>query len=168
MKKTIKIFLAAVIMTALFTNCKKEAGPKGDTGAQGPAGPQGNANVITGTVSVSNWTWDGTNKYYTSTIIDAGITQSILDNGVVLVSVVQAGAVLPLPITVYPTSTYGRNYSFIYGLAQIVLRIQDSDLIQSANPGTLVFKVTKIAGSVKLANPHIDWNNPNEVAKFLE
>jgi hypothetical protein len=55
MKIAIKIMAASMMLAALaFSGCKKTAGPKGDTGAQGPQGPvvdMQNGGHITGTIT---------------------------------------------------------------------------------------------------------------------
>ncbi|MEQ1799550.1 MAG: hypothetical protein ABL872_16465 [Lacibacter sp.] len=114
MKKIILSFCSAIIITFLFISCKGDTGPAGltgpagPTGANGPAGPagpagstgpQGNANVVvdTFTLSNSNWIWNSTYSFSNGTGSSTGwftryfdrnytgITQSILDKGVVLV-----------------------------------------------------------------------------------
>jgi hypothetical protein len=59
--KTTKLIAAAILACGMiFTSCKKEAGPKGDTG------PAGNANVQNSTVTVhpADWVWDNTNSLW--------------------------------------------------------------------------------------------------------
>jgi hypothetical protein len=56
--KTIKLTLTAFILCSLlFVSCKKEPGPKGDTGAAGAANKQ----TYTFTVHPSNWMSDSIN-----------------------------------------------------------------------------------------------------------
>lgn len=168
MPKKMKIikFIAISLLIAGATSlssCKKEGpvGPKGDTGLQG------NANVKSGIVTISNWMYDGTNKNYTATIIDNDITQNIVDAGVVMAYLYQNGANLALPTTIYPTSSYSSTLSFIYGLQQVIIRIQDSDLTQPNYPGSLTFRIVKVAPSFLIANPNIDWEDYAQVKHVL-
>ena len=85
MEKLTKILMIAVI--AIMASCSKE-GPQGPAGTNGTNGVDGNANV-----KYSDWftpsPWVATTAYGTKdfayTKTDAAITQSIIDNGVVLV-----------------------------------------------------------------------------------
>lgn len=163
--KTKKLLITAFMIISgsailTFNGCK---GKDGAPGAQGPAGTNGNANVTSGTVTVSNWTYDGTNKLYKATIIDNNITQAIVDEGVVLVYLISGGGNLALPVTIYPTSTYSETISFVYGLQQVVLSIQDSDLTQPGTPGSINFRVVKIAPSGIIAHPDVDFKNYTQV-----
>jgi hypothetical protein len=168
-----KLFvLIAITAFGVITSCKKDPvpGPKGDKGDKGdkgeqgepgPTGPQGNANVTSGTVTLSSWIYDSNNKWYTATIIDQGITQNIVDKGAVIVYLYQGGANAALPVTIYPSASYSSTLSYVYGLSQVVIRVQDSDLTQPNNPGSLTFRVVKINGQ---RIEKINWKNYNEVA----
>lgn len=157
MKKAITIILGVVVLLTGFNACKKEEyQPKGD---YQPKGNYGNANVISGTATISNWTYDGTNVWYTATLIDNDISQDIVDGGAVMVYLVNGGTNLALPVTVYPSSSYSETISYVYGLQQVVIFIQDSDLIQPANPGTLTFRIVKISPAGMAAHPDVDYHN---------
>jgi hypothetical protein len=106
-----KLFYAASVLmlsSTIFIACKGDQGDVGPAGAAGttgpagpigPTGPQGNANVVvdTFTISNSNWAWNSSYTFTTATGASTswftrfyernytGITQAILDKGVVLV-----------------------------------------------------------------------------------
>lgn len=111
MKKLFSLILVSLFTIAVLSSCQKEPGPQGPagpagptgatgpTGPQGPQGPQGNANVKvdTFTLTNSNWLWNSNYTFSNGTDTSTswstrysdrsytGITQSILDNGLVLV-----------------------------------------------------------------------------------
>ena len=161
MKKSITIILGAAVLMADFGACKKdEYQPKGD---YQPKGNYGNANVISGTVTISNWTYDGANKEYTATVIDNDITQKVVDAGTVMVYVYDGGVNIALPVTIYPSSSYSSTVYFAYGLQQVIISVQDSDLTQPNNPGTLTFRIVKVAPAAMQAHPEVDYKNYAEV-----
>jgi hypothetical protein len=97
-------FLLLLSISLIAVNCTKEGpeGPVGPTGAQGPAGtngtpgtpgapgPAGSANVIYSawyTTVTGDYTSTGVGPYTASFLFDKaapGVTQAIIDNGVVL------------------------------------------------------------------------------------
>lgn len=80
--KKMKAAFAAMTMVALtFTAC---SGDDGEQGPAGPAGAPGNANVQSSnqTVLVADWT---TGAVLRDTLSVAGITQNVVDNGMVQV-----------------------------------------------------------------------------------
>ncbi len=156
MRKKITIvglFILMGISYTLLNSCK------GKDGAPGAQGPQGNANVVSGLTTVTNWTYDGTNKLYTATIIDNNITQAIVDNGAVLVYLVGvSGGNLLLPATIYPAASYSETLTSWYNLQQVIIQVQDSDLTQPNNPGSLKFRIVKISGRIA-SHRNIDFEN---------
>jgi len=168
-----KIIFSFALLAMIFASCTKEgpvgpagsAGTNGLDGTNGTNGTNGNANVTSGTATISNWIYDSNYKWYTATIIVNGITQAIVDNGVVMVYLYGNGANIALPTTVYPSSSYSETLSFYYGLQQVGIRVQDSDLTQPNYPGTLTFRVITIAGATLPNN--IDLTNYSEVAKYF-
>lgn len=86
-------FLSLIILVSIFSiNCSKEGpagpnGPAGPAGPQGVAGPIGTANVIFSPwfTSVTAWTNPGlSSSDYSFDRVAPGVTQAIIDNGVVL------------------------------------------------------------------------------------
>lgn len=110
--KKVRLLVLTIVTLILVQSCSKE-GPAGPAGAQGPQGPQGpqggQGNTGTANVTYSPWfnpvTWtnSGTaNVYYNKTA--AGITQAIVDQGVVLAYVKfteDAGLVRSLPAVTF-------------------------------------------------------------------
>ncbi len=101
-------------------------GAAGTTGPQGIQGVPGTANVIYSSwllTGVGNWTTTGTTPYYANYLYDraaTGVTQSIMDQGVVLsymkgLFALGAGEVVGLPYTRYSQGgiNYIDQYSFI-------------------------------------------------------
>ena len=68
-----------------------------------------------------------------------------------------------LPVTVHLTANYSQTLSYAYLLSMVIIRIQNSDLTQPTNPGTIQFRIVKVAGQFKTANPDVDWKDYNEV-----
>ena len=85
MKKNLLFVSLAFSLLFLLTNCKK--GDPGPAGAIGPAGPTGAAGPVgTANIIYSPWanvTFTGSGTAYSAQITAPGITQSILDKGVV-------------------------------------------------------------------------------------
>ena len=121
--KKLKLLSIFIVISIMFFNCSKEGpvGPKGDSGPQGPAGPQGpvgTANVIYSPWFLTGSDWDTATyalnygAFATYDKAASGITQTIIDNGVVLAymkgdpTTGLANDVFPLPYTV------GAGYGF--------------------------------------------------------
>jgi len=114
MRKFRLLTLLLVTSAFIFTNCTKE-GPEGPAGATGPQGPTGNTGATggtgaAGTANVIYSVWFTPATYTTSTIFGTtnfdfnkaatGITQAILDNGVVLTY----GKLIGYNPVIWPTS----------------------------------------------------------------
>lgn len=98
MKTQIKIMIAVLSMAMAFTNCKKDAGPKGDKGEKGEAGingtdgtngANGNANVKNYSITIhpSDWSYNSTysqwqyNYYISENFNSAVIAYVMSGNG---------------------------------------------------------------------------------------
>ena len=160
MKKTLTLCLVA--LSFLFNSCIVE----GEQGPQGPAGSDGNANVVSSSLTTSNWSYLSPD-WYINFNYDA-ITQDILDNGAVLLYVKSGSNYFQLPYTYYPSSTYSRTYTFKHYLGGLSVYVTDSDLTQPLNPGLLTFKVVVIASSSIAKYPNLDLNNYEEVKKTFD
>lgn len=169
--KKITLFLNVCLMACviMFSSCAKdgETGPQGPAGPQGAQGPQGNANVKSDLAMVSNWIYDSNSAKWVATIIDNNITQEIADRGMVMVYLVESGSNIALPVTLYPSGTYSRTINYFYSQQQVTINIGDSDKIQPGHPGTVTFRVVKIAPAARKANPNVDWTDYNQVKKCL-
>jgi hypothetical protein len=153
-----KIFVTMMAGTLLmFSSCSKQ----GAEGPQGPAGIDGNANVIgESPVTVSSWAY-GSNVY-SATFTDGNITSDVVNNGIVEVyKQYSDGSWTNLPDINGITSTV---YNFYTG--GFVISILNSDGTAPAAPGTITFRVVVVPSSVRKANPNTNWTNYAEVVKL--
>ena len=166
MKKTI-FKTAVLLLTAIMTiSCSKD-GATGATGATGPAGANGtngNANVIgTNTLTVTNWTSNTSGSFWATGLSAPGITQAIVDKGIVSVFISDtSGGWMAMPYT------YG-NVSWYYGFGVGFVNIYktNTNFISMANPGSQTFRVVIISASNRMANPNTDWKDYEQVKEAL-
>ena len=88
MKQNLSTLLLCCSLVFLLSNCKKgdtgpagATGPAGPTGATGASGPTGTANVIYSAWAAVTFTGSGTS--WSGLITAPGVTQAIMDKGVV-------------------------------------------------------------------------------------
>ncbi|MEO5643526.1 MAG: hypothetical protein ABIQ40_05705 [Bacteroidia bacterium] len=155
MKKQILIGIFAFCLLMTINACKKE-------GPAGAAGKDGNANVKSSTVTVTNWSFSSP-SYYTD--ISWGVlTTDMVNNGAVFVyASTGTNTWSQLPLTIYPSSNYSSTLEVVTSPGNVRIIWTDSDLTQPANPGQFTFKIVAIAASQRLANPDVDYTNYNEV-----
>ncbi len=149
-------FLIAVATT--FSNCEKVT----VTGPAGEDGKDGNANVVSSSITSGSWSF--VSPSWSQSFTYSAITQDILDNGAVLVYVASGVNYYQLPYTFYPTSSYSRTYNYVHYLGGLKVYVTDSDL-NTPEPGTLKFKVVVIEASGLMKNPNVDLNNYQAVKK---
>lgn len=154
-------------------------GPKGDTGATGATGPQGPAGPAGGsgtgtTINViySDWftpafvDWQKiTEKSYLYSIIEAKITQDIIDKGVVLAYSRQSvgGPAYLLPMML-ETSSGLTNYNIAAALGKVNITFSELLDIQGKPTTGLQYRYVIIPGGVK-SRANIDYTNFDDVAK---
>ena len=156
----IKTLIAICAMAVVFTNCKK--GDTGPAGKDGTNGTNGNANVIsTNNVTISSWSLNS--GVYTAGISAAGITQDIVDRGVVMVFIKYGSQWVSLPDITGKNSTV-----FAYNVGNIDLINSNSDGTTPTNPGTQTFRVVIISASNKIMNPNVNLKNYSEVKQALQ
>ena len=161
MKNRITILVITVLFVSILPGCKKEGPP-------GPAGKDGNANVKSTTHTFSNWYWNSSYAYDYADFTWGEITSDIVNSGSVFVYLSDGiGGWIPLPRTVFPSSSYSQSQRYVYYQGGFSIIVQDSDLTQPGNPGTWTIKVLSVAGSVRTANPDLDWNNYEAVKTAL-
>lgn len=120
----------------LFYSCKKE----------GPPGKDGNANVVSSTVTVTNWVYSAPS--YVATISYAAITQEIINSGAVLVYVESGtNSYTQLPLTFYQNSSYSTTLEVENFIGGLRIFWTDSDLTQPNTPPSVKFKIVVIASS---------------------
>ncbi len=140
MRKLSSLLLLLLSIIFISVNCTKEGpegpvgaqgpqGPPGSTGAtgatgsQGPPGPAGSANVIYSSWAAASWTSTGVAPYSAIFLSDraaTGVTQAIIDNGVVLCyakgipdgSGVATSHTVQLPFSDV-TASYTDHYDFV-------------------------------------------------------
>jgi len=154
------LFISVVF---LISSCAKD-GETGPAGAPGTNGTNGNANVHTQTFTISSWTY--TAPSYRADIWDTDITQSIADNGFVMVYLSNgSGGWQALPYSTITSASFFSTWNFVYYLNGVTLYKTDSDLTQPSNPGTRTYKVVAASEAGRIANPNVDWTNYEQVKK---
>lgn len=155
--KTYKtIFFVMVILATTFISCKK-----GDTGPQGTAGIDGNADVFgTNDITLNSSDWVANETYFYADITSPEITQAIIDHGVVIVYEKSELFWNALPYTWGIISV-----SFDFGLKTVGIYYNNNDGSQTINPGTKTFRIVSISASNAKAYSNIDWKNYDSVKK---
>lgn len=174
--KKIKAALAAIVIMGLtFTACS------GDDGEQGPAGAPGNANVNSsnGAVAADDWTAGAILK---DTLMVPEITQSVVDNGAVMVYLKIDDGVTPND-SPWEALTYTRAITglaiggdrvgvdmFIeygYNVGMVILSVKNtlnldlSAILQNYPPNDYLFKVVVIPPAALVEG--VDVNDYDQV-----
>ena len=159
MKKVLTLSLLITFSIGIFS-CSKE----------GPAGPQGNANVHSRTITISpsDWYHVGTagsaGDAYRADKSDADITSSIASSGAVLAYVSSDNATwFSLPQTA-PFATWSESINIVYSSGTVSTIIQDSDFLTVAPSAPLYLKVVTVANSGMVEHSTTDWSNYQEVS----
>ncbi len=146
---------------SLFTSCKKgdtgPVGPSGQNGTNGTNVTNGNANVVgTNSVIISNWALNSV--VYNADITTVGITQDIVDRGLVSVLRKYVDGWSPLP------DISGLNVTnFDFELGIIHLYNFNSDGSTLSYPRSIEYSVVIISSSRRAHNPGVDWNDYEQV-----
>lgn len=167
--KTLKISLSAVT-AIMLTACEKE-GPVGPQGQQGDPGADGSANVtsITGT-SEDTYTGGASDFYYT--LSTSLITQSIIDEGVVLGYLSTSSGWTPLnwqrSLEDGDVLLMYRGY-FDVGEYRVNMKRSDGGIIQPSDPldsmNPLSLKLVIIEGGQRMQQAEIDRITATELAR---
>jgi hypothetical protein len=174
--------LSIAVAVAFFTSCKGPEGQTGPTGPTGPAGSQGppgrdggsNVTVVNFSVSSSAWVLNGFSYTYSQTGVSA-ITQSVYDNGAVLVYLKTiattnspGGTWESLPFTYAIATTYSRTYRYAWSVGQIFLDQRDSDGVPVRPSSTQLYKAIIIgSSSLEKRLGGIDLTNYKVVSQAL-
>jgi hypothetical protein len=178
--KKLKSIFAICTVAVMIASCQKEGpegpqgiqGIQGEHGLQGVPGQDGNANVHSVTFS---YTWASNDfPFYTYTLNcpTSNITSVIINDGAVLGYVSTNNGVNWNPITYY--ISLGAN-SHIYfrgsisdgNYAVIIGRDDGGNVTSSLISSTIKVKVVTIAGSARMENPNVNFNNYEEVKKVF-
>lgn len=150
----------------MLSSCKKE---NYDDKYQ-PIGSYGNASIITSnTVTLNNWSedWDdGINYEYSSVISWPALSQSIVDNGMVMVYLKDGSDWIAMPLS-YADDTYSsQNWNFYYTAGSATISVSgyddDGSWLASDFSGTSV-KIVAISNEARSLHPEVDFNNYAEV-----
>ena len=155
MKKSVYLVFTLLAVMITVNSCMK-----GDTG---PAGRDGNANVLSHQYIV---TWTQSPPDYYCDINDPDITQDIVDYGLVEVYMSNgSGGWIALPCTLPVTSTYASTYTPVHYLYGVSIWKTDTDLAQTTDPGPKSIKIVCISEGFLYANKNVNWKNYEEVKK---
>jgi hypothetical protein len=158
-KSIIQIRMAAFMFIAVlvFNGCK---GKDGAPGATGPTGATGNANVHTGTVTVSPGSWSLLQAgEYTTSYTDASLTDANNDGVEAFVSF-SSGQWLPLPLTYVFFSGDQLLYGYQNGAVTFIYEYT------SAPTSSMNFKVVVIPPGMR-TNPNVNVKNYESLKKAL-
>ena len=151
--------MAILSIAMLVFGCSKDGadGTDGINGSNGTNGTNGNANVVGTTdftILPTDWQTSGNLKYVS--IGNNGITQNIVNSGIVMVYQKSGDAYVALPF-----SYQGIDRGFSFGLNYLQITLSASSPFTVT--GNTVIRAVIITASNKMANPNINWNNYDEV-----
>ena len=184
--------LSVLLLTAAVL---LSAGCEGEQGPVGPSGADGNANVVTRTISPTNeeWLWNSTFWFrtapgagtgYFTRYVDipvAEITPEIISTGVVLVSfgaMPASGMWTPLPFQ-FVAGGYQYIYNIVYEVMEGAIRLHFFNMpnsagvtvpdLQSYTIATYTFKYTVIEGNVLegMTARGVDISDHDQVMDYL-
>ena len=167
--KTNKLFtvILAITVAVNLLSCK------GDTGPQGPAGANGNANVKESVYTVTSWTNGG---YYFANLADANLTSSVQSSGTtsVFLSVDGGNSWQSMPFTQYT----GHGSPFYYWsinltVGNVMILWAYSNGAGGVDPNTYYstncqFKVVDIPASIMKRHPNTNWHDWVQVNSVLQ
>jgi hypothetical protein len=147
-KLSVKLMILAALVMGSCT--------KGDPG---PQGPKGNANVVTlNQVTLQNYSYNSSNRTWSTSISSASITQDIIDNGVVMVYEKFGSGWCAWNYTIAPTA-----YTCAFSPGKVELVIQNTDFSVPDNPNGMVVKVVIIPASE--VSQKVNYNDFQTVKK---
>jgi hypothetical protein len=148
----IKISTLCLLAGALFSSCKKEAGPEGPQGPAGTNGKNGNANVKSQISTNLVWTYNASTLAYETLITNPNITQDIVDKGAVLVYLQVNNNYVQLPNSSMFSSSVILFFDFEYYLGGLKITCSNSDLNNSVVPQSSArFKIVTMSASERKA-----------------
>lgn len=147
----------ALIGLLLFTNCKKDTGPKGDTGLAEPAGSSGIKSDQVYTFTTTTSSWNAINwryNYLETTFSITAITNAVLTTGDVHVYVSDNSGT---SWTALPYSFITNQYSYILKSGQLLIDITMTNGNLPTAPGTQMYKVVVIPPAFVKDHPDINY-----------
>jgi hypothetical protein len=154
-------------LVATFFSFSAIASFDGCRGPEGPPGVNGVANIVTYDIATNSasWTYDAANDLYYADAQIPDITQDVVDAGTVqaFYSNADFSYFIALPTT---QSLLWIGYSYFLGIGEIDWGLTDGT--QGANPGVQYFKMVVIPPAARQANPDVNWNDYNDIAKHFK
>ena len=143
-----KSFLVLIVLSTLFTACKKEEiqGPKGEPGTPGGGG---NASISSGdvfTIGSANWLPNADSSAWQVVISSTLITQSIVDKGVVKVFQQKGSSWWELPYTEGDLFT-----QFGFQTGSVTLTFMDIHGGLPTKPATTNYRISVFLASARVA-----------------
>ena len=175
--KKVKVICMALLAVIAMASCRGPRGPEGPEGPAGPAGQDGNANVVSSTVTVypNDWYFDN-NTSWRVDIEYKAIDADIHDYGAVLVYMNQENTWRQLPFTFYysqnlqdgsvgyfssslEVSTYEEGVSIFW---------TENDFYDGYRPEQHDFKIVVIAASLYEARSDVDYSDYEAVKRAFQ
>ncbi len=168
------LFLFTCLIAALFSSCKKEAGPTGPAGANGTNGTNG----TNGNANVKAFIFNNpiTNSFYFSDTLQ-GLTYKSIDSSLVLCYLQDENCQnfwYPVPgigcNSLYQSRFYTSATAFDTTLVVVNLELRQPD---GSYGGALTQTITKLkvivapASSVVVGKKEIDYSNYQEVCRYF-
>lgn len=150
-------FFSAILL--LFYSCSK--GPTGEPGKDGVA----NLKVYTFHISNEDWTYNAFNVFYYCDLYVYDITPEVLDSGTVEVFVGDGNGTSwsAIPRT---AGLIWIDYSYHEEYAEV--HVGNIFGANPGNPGEQEFKVVVIPPLQREANPDVNWDDYNDIAKHFK
>ncbi|MBE7443320.1 MAG: hypothetical protein KF732_09695 [Flavobacteriales bacterium] len=162
MKNTLKSITTITLigLLTLFNSCAKD-GKDGAPGPSGAAGTNGNANVknINVTIYTSDWVLNSGVYSYDKYLFEIG--QNIIDNGMVLAYLESSFGSETWVALPFSMKNVELNYAFWKYYVSFTASLGSG--ATPSNPGLTRFKVLIVQGTARLSNPHVDFNDYNQV-----
>ena len=168
--KKLSIICMTVLAVAFMASCRGPQGP------QGPAGQDGNANVVSSTLTIHDYDWEWVSfsgndmGQYSVTIDYPAINSNVFNYGAVLVYMDVQGTWSQVPLTYYYYEVDGEETHFYEASIEaatlndgaVRLFWTESDF-WNVRPDTHDFKIVAIEASVFSHRSDVDYSDYNAV-----
>lgn len=154
-----KSFLISILMIIssfiMLSSCVK-----------GPAGEDGNANVIVTQYTIPSWIWVA--PEWMAAIYWDKITSKIIENGAILVyAEINPSEYAQLPVTYPVDGSYSESIFVSAKVGSVTLSVVDSDLLTPNYPGQTKVKIVLIEGNYMKSHPEVNYSNYREVKRVF-